>query len=237
MDLKITGFFDIMFILIAILVLIIGFKKGFMTKMVKLTASLLVVSLSVFLSDYVAQFFKRVELIYPYMYDKNYNKVDKALQNAKAGDKCGDVLKDAYDCPKFLANYLSHKVGTNKMSELSDATADYLAFWITKIIAFIILLVAFFIILLILLVIIKKLRENEVVKVIDGIFGMLLYFVIYLVTITFLVFLLRLGIDKGVIKGGAYNFIAKDLQLETNKFRIMKYLYNENFFKTIHDLF
>ncbi|MCR5350342.1 MAG: hypothetical protein K6E20_05050 [Acholeplasmatales bacterium] len=235
MDFKVVGLLDIIFILIGIVVIVFGYKKGFMTKMVRMIASFLIVAISLMLSGHLALTMKKIELIYPGIYDNYYGKMEKSLAEASEGDKTYTVVKRALGCPKFLAKYISHNVGVNDMTKICDETADYIALSITKLIAFFIILVLLFLALLVIIIVIKKLRENQAVRIIDGILGILLYFAIYIAIISLFIFVLKFGIDHDWIKGKAYDFIAKDLQLNTNKFRLMKFLYQENFIKDIYN--
>ena len=235
MDFKIAGLFDVIFILGCIIVIIVGYKKGFMTKMVRLIASFFVVFISVFLSGHLALMMKKWEIFYPKMYDRYNGKMEKSLSKANEGDPAYSVVKRALGVPKFVAKYISKKVGTNDMTKICGDTADYLALWLTKIVAFFIILVALIIALLIILSIIKKLRNNEAVRIVDGILGILLYFSLYIMAVSFIIFIIKLGVDHSWIKGKAYEFLSKDLQLETKKFRVMKYLYQENFFKSAYE--
>jgi hypothetical protein len=104
-------------------------------------------------------------------------------------------------------------------------------------IAFVILAFAFSFVLIILRILANTLRKSSIIKAIDGIMGMALYLLIYVVILSLLFFILNIMVTKEVITGNALEFIKTDLQLETDELRISKFLYNGNLFNSIKELF
>lgn len=237
MDLKIVGILDIIFISLAIIVAIIGYIKGFMTKMVKTIISFVVLGLSILLSGHFALLLKKADIIYPTIYKSNYSKLDSAVSKLNTGDKSYLVVKNAYKCPNIFARILTQKVGENDINLIADKTADYITIWCLKIICFIVLYLLFLIIFIIIVAIIKKARENEVVRTVDGILGIFLYLAIYIFTFSFFLFVLKIFYDNGVTTDRFDEFLETDLQLKSNHFRLTKYLYEGNIFESVYELF
>ena len=77
----------------------------------------------------------------------------------------------------------------------------------------------------------KNLRSITAVKIIDGVLGVVLYVGIYFAILTGLFALLNLIMSQNwEWLSGATNWFRTDMQLDTDKFRISKILYENNFF-------
>jgi hypothetical protein len=103
-----------------------------------------------------------------------------------------------------------------------------------NVIAFLIIFVIVLIFMAILKIICAKARENKVVRVTDGLLGIALYLVLLMFTLSFIFFVTKLIYDAKWFPN--FNkFLEKDLQLNSNKFRISKSIYQSNIFESIKD--
>lgn len=236
MDLGIVGIIDIVVILLGILFLFIGFKRGFMNKMIGLLGVLVILGLSIVLASNFAEFLKNRELIYPSIYDSVLEKMNAASQEAGEGASSADIIAKALGIPSLFASFIAGKIEATPQ-ELPALVAEKLGTYAMKGIAFLILVFAFSLVFIILKILANTLRKSAIIRVIDGLLGMALYLLIYVVIISLLFFILNILVTKGVITGGTLEFIETDLQLNTDALRISKFLYNGNLFNSIKELF
>ena len=236
MDLGIFGIIDIVVILFGIMFLFIGFKRGFMNKMIGLLGVLVMFALSLVLASNFAEFLKNRELIYPSIYDSIYEKMQAASIEAGEGASNADIIATALNIPNLFASFIAGKIEATP-AELPALVAEKLGTYAMKGIAFLILAFAFTLVFIILKILANTLRQNAIIKTIDGLLGMALYLLIYVVIISLLFFILNILVTKEVITGSTLEFINTDLQLNTDAFRISKFLYNGNLFNSIKELF
>ncbi len=236
MDLGIVGIIDIVIILFGIMFLFLGFKKGFMNKMIGLLGVLIILALSLVLASNFAEFMKNREWIYPSIYNSIYDNVQNTVNEAGEGASTADIIAKAMNIPSFFASFIASKIEATPET-LPALVAEKLGTYAMKGIAFLILAFAFSLILIILRILANTLRKSSIIKAIDGIMGMALYLLIYVVILSLLFFILNIMVNKEVITGNALEFIKTDLQLETDALRISKFLYNGNLFNSIKELF
>ena len=236
MDLGIFGIIDIVVIIIGILFLIIGFKKGFMNKMIGLLGVLVMLALSIVLASNFAEFLKNREIIYPSIYDSVFTKMQDVVNEAGEGASTADIIAKALNIPSLFASFIASKIEATP-AELPAMVAEKVGTYAMRGIAFLILAFAFTLIFVVLKILANTLRKNSIVKTIDGLLGMALYFLIYIVILSLIFFILNILVTKEVITGSTLEFINTDLQLKTDAFRISKFLYNGNLFNSIKELF
>lgn len=243
MDLYICGIVDIILIIGAILFLIIGFKKGFIKKVISLAGILVILIFSIIYCGQFAQFLIHNDIIYPDIY-QNIN--SNILTNLEGKDIAADatvvdVLVDGLNVPRFIANLIGNGV-MNQGSELptvasmADAIAKYLGTTLMSIIAFFILAIGIFVITLILKLIANALRTNKLIRIVDGILGSVLYVTIFACIVCVIFCIISCFMDKEWF-ASARKWLEVDMQLNTDKFRISKFVYNGNILKRFLDLF
>lgn len=229
-----TGLLDIIIIVVGLLSILIGFKKGFLSKMVSLIGIIAIIIFSVFYASQFAGFLKSHDLIYPNIYANISSKITEGL-----GDKTEFTVKEAIEAsgfPSFLANWIAGAVGDVSTAEVVAAVSEQIAGWIMNVIAFGILVVLCFIVLIILKIIIKCVRNATFVRVVDGVLGAVLYLALYLVILTALFALLNTFYYADWF-ANARAWLDKDMAMGTNSFRISKSLFERNFFVVVFSMF
>lgn len=229
-----TGLLDVIIVVLGLLALLIGFKKGFMSKMVSLIGFIAIVIFSIFYASQFAGFLKNHGLIYPGIYENISSKITEGL-----GDKASYTVSEAIQAsgfPGFLANWISGAVGDVPASEIISAVSEQIAGWIMNVIAFGILFVICLIVLITLKIIIKVVRNATFVRVVDGILGAVLYLALYLVTITALFALLNIFYYQDWF-AQAREWLDVDMAMGQDSFRISKALFERNFFVVIISMF
>ncbi len=242
MDLKICGIIDLILIGIGIIFLIVGYKKGFIKKLISLAGILVIVVFSIVYCSQFAQFLIHHKVFYPGFYDNIYNNIitNIAKKNIPVDATVTDVLVKGFNVPRFIASILANGIvkegqALPTVQEIADAIATYLGTALMNIIAFFILFVGIFIITLVLKIIADLLRANKLVRTVDGILGSLLYVTVFATVVCILFYFLSLCMNQEWFKG-ARDWLAVDMQLDTNHFRLSKLVYEGNIIKKILDL-
>ncbi len=242
------GIIDAVIVLLGIIFMIVGYKRGFMNKMVTFVCVLVIIGLSVMFCGNLAEMLKDYNIFYKGINDGVNASVTSTM--AELGDKATAkvVLARAFHLPDWLSWFsglfcssygdtvvtASAKVDGQFLSEIiaNKATMYYM-----RMIAFAFIFVAGIILLIILKVITNALRENSAVRVIDGIFGILLYLLIYAALVSVVFFVLDILVEKSVISSTT-GFIAEDFQLaHTENFSMSRWLLKGNLISTIRNLF
>ncbi len=236
MDLGIFGIIDIVVVVFGILFLILGFKRGFMNKMIGLLGVLVMLALSLVLASNFAEFLKNRGLIYPSIYDSVFEKMQAVVSEAGEDASTADIIAKALNIPSLFASFIASKIEATP-AELPALVAEKVGTYSMRGIAFLILVFAFSLVFIILKILANTLRKNSIIQTIDGLLGMALYLLIYVVILSLLFFILNILVTKEVITGSTLEFIKTDLQLDTEAFRISKFLYNGNLFNSVKELF
>ena len=229
MDWGFTGLIDVIIILLGILMIIIGYKKGFMNKALSIVGAIVLFAFAIFYSSQLAGLFKSSGIIYNGLYSSMLAKIEPNLN-----DSFAVTLEKGFGIPSFLATILAFFMGNPQRGLSAEASAEIVATKTVVLISFLILFIGGLIVLIILKAITKSLREQKVVKVIDGIFGIFLYLTIYAAVILLVFFVLDIVYKNTT--GGFHDWLAVDLALnDPSKFRIGKYFFQNNFFVQIKE--
>ena len=218
MDWGFIGLIDVIIILLGILMIIIGYKKGFMNKALSIIGAIVLFAFAIFYSSQLAGVFKSSGFIYNGLYSSMLEKIRPNLN-----DSFAVTLEKGFGIPSFLATILAFFMGNPQKGLSAEASAEIVATKTVVLISFLILFISGIIVLVILKAITKSLREQKVVKVIDGVFGIFLYLTIYAAVLLLVFFVLDIVYKNTT--GGFHDWLAVDLALnDTSKFRIGNYV-------------
>ncbi len=236
MDLKICGIIDIIIILGAIIMLIVGFKKGFITKILSLASVIIILLFSFFFAPSFTGYLKQWNIIYPNILESMTNNINANLveKGIEAGSSTTTSVSILLGVPEWIAQFIVNFMGDgipSETAELVNMIADTVTRWICNVISFFIIAIGIIIIIAIIKGIAAIFRKNKVFKVVDGIFGVILYEAIYIAILS-VVFLILYFLYKNNVPG-ITDFIKVDFQMETDKFRISKWFFENNVLKTI----
>lgn len=239
MDWKFCGLIDLILVAGALIMIIIGFKKGFINKMLSLVGILAIVIFAIFYCATLGQFLIQHNIIYPSLYDKFYASAEKAVGGTITEETTAtEVMAAALSLPEWIAGMIAKGLGDPDPSEIIDAVCTKAATWVMNAISFAIIVVGCIILLAILKGVAKGIRTVMVVKVVDGLLGMVLYAAIYIAIVTALFALLHIFVEKGTFGEAATTWLRTDMALDVEgSFRLSKTLYNENFFVKVYNLF
>ncbi len=242
------GIIDAVLVLLAILFMIVGYKRGFMNKMVTFVCVLVIIGLSVMFSGNIAEMLKDYNIFYKGINDGVNASITNTMAELGSKATAKVVLARAFHLPDWLgwfAGFFCSSYGDTVVTAgakvgdvaLTTIIADKATMFYMRLIAFAFIFAAGIILLIILKVITNALRENSAVRVIDGIFGIALYLLIYAALVSVVFFVLDILVEKNVISSTT-GFIAEDFQLmNTNNFSISRWLLKGNLISTIRNMF
>lgn len=240
------GVIDIVLILLALLVAVIGFKKGFMKKALGIIGIIAIIVFAVMFAGHFADWLTSVkmppsEALYNHYYEKAMTNIAAGIEH-KGDNESVNAIASLLSIPYWIAWVVHAMLGKPEIA--GDAVAVLVA---TKITHFIMTVIAFFIIVFGVLIIIgilkmiaNALRESAFVRVIDGFLGILLYLAIFAAFVCVILMIFRFVFEKNPTIQDTNSFmgwIYNDLHLGDDKFRITKALYNNNIIYNFVHLF
>lgn len=232
MDLVITGIIDILIIIFALLAGFIGYKRGFMNKALSIIGVLVIFAFSILFCVQLAGLLKSSGFIYNSLYNTMYKKIDGNLY-----ERFAVTVEKSFGLHPAVATIIAFVFGNPPKNMTIEETADVIAFKATTIIAFLIIFITLSLVLLILKIIVGQMREQKVIRKIDGIFGIFLYIVLYACLLLVIFFVLNLIYNHAGIEDFNH-WLEVDLALnDSHKFRIGKYLLENNYLVAIINLF
>ena len=231
MDLGITGLIDILIIVLGILVIVIGYLRGFMNKALSIVGVIVIFAFSIMFCGQLAGLFKSSGFIYNSLNSAMLNKVEGHVEVRFAV-----TIEKSFNIHPAVATIIAFIFGNPPKNLTAGETAEILAEKATIGISFLIIFAVLSIGLIVLKIISSTLRQNEVLRKIDGVFGIFLYLVLYAIFLMVVFFVIDLIYKYGGIT--EFNqWLEVDLALDSNKFRIGKYLLDNNFLVQIINLF
>ncbi len=216
---------SIVVILLLILFTILGYKHGFMKKFLSLANSLCgflfsVLFCSKFSDSVIHRFFgDNFTTIF-----ENNIKESEIYQNAITNGETGSKFLESLGLPSFIANNIPLEFDVNGVV---TSVAENMSKIVCVIISFLCLFIGTTILVFVLKLVVGVLRSNIIIRIVDGIFGILLYDILFYIGLCLVFLVISLVVSSNASE--AFNqFISNDLQLQNDAFRISKYLYNNN---------
>ena len=231
------GIIDAVVIVLALLFMFIGYKRGFMNKMITIICVLVIIGLSIALCGHMAEMMRDNHIFYDGIYKDIEQKVAAAIAEAGEDATVKQAVAKAIHMPEWIASLFVLSIQNELAANYQAIISEKVSMLLMKIIAFGILFAAMIIVMIILKVIANALRENKFVRVVDGIFGIALYLLIYVMIVSVFFFVLNILVEKEVISSTT-GFIAEDLQLmDTSKFSMSRWLLKGNLISSIREVF
>ena len=218
--------------------IIFGYKSGFLKRAMGIVSGLIGTIISFFLAKPFGKFlYHHVDFIRKGVYYKILPVVDKKI--SKFSGEPLDTAVDSLGLPDFIDKIIVDWVGEKLVDE---NTVINITTSLTKValimIGFLILFILFSIGLKILKAVVESLREHsETVYFLDGLLGIVFNVLIYLIFVYVALIGLSTLLSFTGTSSGFGAFIARDMQLNNNNFRISKYLYEYNILGNIFKMF
>lgn len=237
MDLKICGIIDIIFILLMLLVLFIGFKKGFLKKAIGLLGLFVALAIAFVFCSQLAGWFESSGIIYDSIFEMIKGNVLESDAFKNGTDATVSEVLMGIGIPKFLANAFAANIpGGMTAQTIAINISEFFSHILMVIISFCILFVGVFLISLVLKLLVNILRGNAIIKWIDGILGMALSFCLFMVFVYFVFAILRLCSEYAFFASWQ-RFIDVDMKLNEDTFRLSKFFYQHNVIYSFFELF
>lgn len=235
------GILDVVIVVTVIIFLVIGWKKGFLEKVIDmassifgLVASILLArpfsnvlrgwigaSLETSINDYL---YSRLDAIGLAAADLTQNNVREALEG--------------FSLPNFMIDWIIESVDYNQVAvSIVDSLSPLVLSLALLVIAFITLFFGSMIVFWLLRLLAKGITSIPVIKQIDKFLGMLFGLLKVALLVYILLFILALVINIPAINEMIYSFLDTDMQLSSEEFRLSKYLYDNNLLKNIINVF
>jgi len=230
--LNLFGVMDVLIVVSVIALVFFGWKSGFLLKVIKLASSLFGLIASILLarpfSTVLDKWFGEGILlkIETFLLDRIANGDAQATEeNIRA------ALTDMA-LPNFIVDWIIDSVNTqDTIQSFVNAVAPLLKSLILLLIAFVVLFFGSMLVFLLLKILAKMITSLPVVKQIDKVLGAIFGLFKAAILIYVLLFLLGLLITVPAINDFMGSFLTVDMQLETDNFRISKWLYDNNVLK------
>ena len=238
MDLRICGLIDIILILLILLVLFLGYKKGFLKKAIGLIGLFVGLAIAFVFCTQLARWFESTGFIY----DSIFHNIEANVLEAEIFQPAGgqeatipDVLMHI-GVPKFLANMFASNIAPGTTVEtIAINIAGYFAHILMVIISFFILFIGVFVVSILLKIISTILRGNAIIRFIDGLLGMALYFCLFMMLV-YVVFALMRWMGNYDFFAGCQKFLEVDMKLNEDTFRLSKFFYQNNIIYAFFDM-
>lgn len=225
---------DIIFIVLAIGIMVLGYVRGFLHKALSLIGFLAILAVSFAFCTQLAELFKNGDIIYPSIYNKIAGQITSTMEASYGSDYSSattvDFIAVGLDYPTWVAKIFVSIIGIpaeTTGAEIISTIADYLATISLNIICFFIMFVVSYILLIVLKILTSVLRKVFVIKLIDGILGIIFYMSLYLLTLCIFLLILYYMIDATWFSG-ARDFFAANLQIDGDGFRLIGWIYKTN---------
>ncbi len=235
MDWKICGIIDIVIILLFLLAAFLGFKKGFLKKALGLIGVIVGLVVAFTFCESLAGWFKETGFIYDNIYESILSNANDAIQKAGGGAPTVEEALVNMGVWKFIASMVAKNIPSSTIV-LAENIATYFTGILMNIISFAILFVGVLLLALILKIIASILRNNKVIKFVDGILGIILYCCICLLIIDVIFMVIRFMYNAEFFSS-CKEFLDVDMMLNEDTFRISKYFYLNNPVYSLFDIF
>jgi len=232
------GIIDVVIVGLVILFLVLGWKHGFLEKVIQMASSVFGLIASILLARPFSNvlrgwFGDAIELnIRDYLMERGslfaQQLTETNLREALQG----------LSLPNFMVDWIVQSVDTNQMAtSIIDSITPLILSLALLVIAFITLFLGSMIIFFLLRLLAKGITSIPIIKQVDKVLGVLFGFLKVALLIYILLFVLALVINIPAVNNLIYNFLAVDMQLETEKFRLSKYLYDNNLLRNVIGIF
>ncbi|MGD9761434.1 MAG: CvpA family protein [Candidatus Izemoplasmatales bacterium] len=226
------GVMDVLIVGSVIALVFFGWKSGFLLKVIKLASSLFGLIASILLakpfSTVLDKWFGEGILlkIETFLLDRIANGNDQATEeNIRA------ALADMA-LPNFIVDWIIDTVNTQEtIQSFVDAVAPLLKSLTLLLIAFVVLFFGSMLVFLLLKILAKMITSLPIIKQIDKVLGAVFGLFKSAILIYVVLFLLGLLITVPAINDFIGSFLTVDMQLETDSFRLSKWLYDNNILK------
>lgn len=232
------GIIDIGIVLTVIIFVVIGWKKGFLLKIVEMASGIFGLLGSIILArpfstildkwigEAVGLKINEYLLSRTDLFSQGLNEV-----NVRAAF-------EGMSLPTFMVDWIVESIDFDQVTlSIIEVVQPFVKSLALLVIAFIVLFFGSMVIFFILKILAKLVTSIPFIKQVDKVFGALFGLLKVAALIYVLLFVLALLITIPAINGLIGDFLAVDMQLGTEQFRLSKWLYDNNILKQVIDVF
>lgn len=243
MDFGICGLLDIILVVLALIFIVLGYRKGFMKKVLSIVGFFAVTVLAfVYCRDF-ASFLIENDIIYPDIYEPiKANLLMKAAEeNLYADSSIVDILTICLNLPEVMAKLFAKVLNlSGNLEDICGGISNYLSTIAMNVISFLIILVGVSVIIVFLKLITSAIRKVKVIRMVDGTLGAILYFTFFLLIVYVCFTFVQIFIDQPWFLE-VKMFLVVDMKLPVNgevtPFRLSRYIYENNVLYKLIEMF
>ena len=237
MNLGFFGIIDVVIVVSVVIFAAIGWKKGFLLKIVEMASSVFGLIASLLLarpfSSVLDKWFGEAidGKIHEYLITRPLFSAELTETNVRAA--FGEM-----SLPDYLVDWIVKGIDFEAMGlSIVDAIQPLIKGLILLVLAFLVLFIGSIIVFFFLKILAKMITKIPFIKQVDKVLGVLFGLVKITVIVYILMFILALVITVPAIHNLIGDFLAVDMQLGTDKFRLSKWIYDNNVLRHIIDVF
>lgn len=232
------GIIDLVIVALVILFMVLGWKHGFLVKIVEMASGIfgllgsiiLARPFSGVLNDWIGQ--AVTDKIHEYL----LSRTDLFSQAVNE-----ETVRQAFEqmsLPQFMIDWIVQGIDFDQVTvSIVDAITPLVQSLALLVIAFITLFFGSMILFFFLKLLAKLITKIPVIKQIDKFLGLVFGLVKIAAIVYVLLFILGLLITIPAINDLIGEFLARDMQLGTDQFRLSKYLYDNNILRQVIEFF
>ncbi|MDA3931424.1 MAG: CvpA family protein [Tenericutes bacterium] len=236
--LNLFGIIDVLIVISVISMVMIGWQKGFLLKIVELASGLFGLIASVLLTRPFSRVLDKwfgadIQLrINSYFLEKN-----PELSQNLTEPKLRAALEDM-SMPEFITKWIAESIDYEAATQsMINAISPLFKTMVLIVIAFLSLFIGSMIIFFFLKILSRMITKIPVIKQIDKVFGALFGLFKAAMIIFILLLIISFVLAIPAINSLIGEFVYVDMQLETETFRLSKWLYDNNIFRFIINIF
>ncbi len=237
MDLGFFGIIDVVIVLSVILFAVIGWKKGFLLKIVEMASSIFGLIASIILARPFSAvldgwFGETIDgKIHEYLISRPLFSAELTEINVRAAFA-------EMSLPEYLIDWIVKGIDFQELGlSIVDAIQPLIKGLVLLVLAFVVLFIGSIIVFFFLKILAKLVTKLPVIKQIDKVLGVLFGLLKITVLVYILMFLLALVITVPAIHEAIGGFLATDMQLGAEEFRLSKWIYENNVLRHIIGVF
>jgi len=237
MNLGFFGILDVAIVGLVVLFAILGWKKGFLVPVVKMVSGVFGLIASIILarpfSTVIDKWFgvSINEHIHEYLTSRDV--FSAALSEANVR-----TAFESMSLPKFMIDWIVDSIDFDQIGmSIIDTIQPWIKSLVLVLISFLVLFFGSMIVFFILKLLAKLLTSIPFIKQVDKVLGVIFGLVKIAAIIYIAMFMLALLITIPAVNNVIGDFLAVDMQLNTDKFRLSKWVYNNNIISQIFYMF
>ncbi|MBU1144963.1 MAG: CvpA family protein [Firmicutes bacterium] len=234
------GVIDVVIVIVVILFAVIGWKKGFLLKIVEMASGIFGLIASIILARPFSTVLNKWvgESIGLKINEYLLSRSDLFSDGLASTEVNFRAALEGMSLPQFMIDWIVDPLDfANMTTSIIDTIQPIILSLVLLVLSFIVLFFGSMIVFFILKILAKMVTSIPVIKQVDKIFGVLFGLVKIGALIFILLFILALLITIPAINNLIGEFLAVDMQLGTEQFRLSKWLYDNNLLKQIIDVF